>query len=91
MTTVQALVEEVPMEINGRVFSKNLSESKFSPRKRRGSYPARQLPNCQPVPKGNQLLAALDLLSSYHLKLIFSLVFSHFSGMKVIEFTGSPP
>lgn len=39
------------MEINGRVSSKNLNESKFSPRKRRGRYPARQLPNCQPVPK----------------------------------------
>ncbi|XP_076787720.1 ubiquitin-conjugating enzyme E2 E1 isoform X1 [Arvicanthis niloticus] len=49
--TVRALVEEVLMETSGRAFSRNLSESKFSPRKRRGRYPARQPQNCQPVPK----------------------------------------
>ncbi|XP_029324848.1 ubiquitin-conjugating enzyme E2 E2 isoform X5 [Mus caroli] len=49
--TVQALVEEVLMEISGRAFSRNLIENKFSLRKRRGRYPARQPRNCQPVPK----------------------------------------
>uniref|UniRef100_A0A8I6A2G8 Ubiquitin-conjugating enzyme E2E 2 n=1 Tax=Rattus norvegicus TaxID=10116 RepID=A0A8I6A2G8_RAT len=49
--TVQALAEEVLMAINGRVFSRNLSGSKFSPRRRRGRYPARRLRSCRPVPK----------------------------------------
>ncbi|XP_029397348.1 ubiquitin-conjugating enzyme E2 E1 isoform X2 [Mus pahari] len=49
--TVQALVEEVLMEISGRAFSRNLIENKFSPRKRRGRYPARQPRSSQPVPK----------------------------------------
>ncbi|XP_058585739.1 ubiquitin-conjugating enzyme E2 E2 isoform X1 [Neofelis nebulosa] len=49
--TVQALVEEVLMETSVKVFSKNQKESKFSPRKRREKYPAKQLLNCQLVLK----------------------------------------
>ncbi|XP_054536407.1 ubiquitin-conjugating enzyme E2 E2 isoform X2 [Pan troglodytes] len=51
LMTVQALVEEVPMEINVKVFSKNQKENKFSPRKRREKYPAKPLLNCQLVLK----------------------------------------
>lgn len=51
MMTVQALVVEVLMEINVKVFSKNQKESKFSPRKRREKYPAKLLLNCQLVLK----------------------------------------
>ncbi|XP_054585503.1 ubiquitin-conjugating enzyme E2 E1 isoform X1 [Eptesicus fuscus] len=49
--TVPALVEEVLMETNVKVFSRNQKENKFSPRKRRGNYPAKQLLNCQLVLK----------------------------------------
>ncbi|XP_070433591.1 uncharacterized protein [Equus przewalskii] len=51
LMTVQVLVEEVLMETNVKVFSKNQKESKFSPRKRREKYPAKQLLNCQLVLK----------------------------------------
>ncbi|TKC39590.1 hypothetical protein EI555_004829 [Monodon monoceros] len=51
LMTVQALVEEVLMETNVKVSSKSQKESKFSPRKRRGKYPAKQLLNCQLVLK----------------------------------------
>lgn len=49
--TVQALVEEVLMEIIVKVFSKNQKESKFSPRKKKGKYPVKLLLNCQLVLK----------------------------------------
>ncbi|KAF4008683.1 hypothetical protein G4228_020470, partial [Cervus hanglu yarkandensis] len=68
LTTVRALVEEAPMETSVRVSSGNQRESRFSRRRRRGRYPAKQLLNCLLVLKGTSVTGtSLLLVSIYHL------------------------
>lgn len=51
LTTVQALVGEAPMETSVKASNRNQRENKFSPRKRKGRYPAKQLLSCPLVLK----------------------------------------